>query len=126
MLREVGYMCGISKSSVFNILTEDLDMSRVCVRWVLRSFKKCRLCVTKTSVFRVSLIGPCGLHTHSKYADNFVMRICFVYFNVLWSISNLYRPFLLLTLLYRKKLHMSTNFLDNPRIYSIEIYMTLS
>ena len=35
-VREVASVCGVSKSSVFNILTENFDMSRVCARWVPR------------------------------------------------------------------------------------------
>lgn len=35
-LREVASISDVSKSSVFNILTEDFCMSRVCARWVPR------------------------------------------------------------------------------------------
>lgn len=35
-LREVASISDVSKSSAFNILTEDFCMSRVCARWVPR------------------------------------------------------------------------------------------
>jgi hypothetical protein len=129
--REDRSMCGVSKSSIFKIPTKNFEMSHVCARWVPRLLSddhkndewrqvKLSLCYSNVKFFNVRLGRAACIHmVNGKYADFWYANMhCanFYKFNVLSSILKFYHTFLLLTLLYREKIHMSTNFLDNPRI----------
>jgi hypothetical protein len=69
-------MCEVSKYSVFNILTEDFDMSLVYAIWTNVDKQKYFALQKRQILSRQT--GPYGLHIDSKYVDNFGMQVCIV------------------------------------------------